>query len=63
VDDYAETKAGLTFFYREGAHRRRLDVPVPPRHRARVAQITSACLDARFEYAARVYAGHQALEG
>ncbi len=63
VDDYADTATGLALFYHDGQARRRLDVPVPRAFRLRVAQITSACLDARFEYAARLYAGHQALEG
>lgn len=63
VDDYAETGRGLALFYNDGAQRCRFDVAVPRRCRTRVTQITSACLDARFEYAARFYAGHQALEG
>jgi hypothetical protein len=64
VDDYVETRAGLALFYRDGHGRRcRLTLPVPARHRGRVAQITSACLDARFDYAARVYAGRLAQEG
>lgn len=64
VDDYVETAAGLTLFSCDAQGRRsRLTLPVPARHRARVAQITGACLDARFEYAARVYAGRLAQEG
>ncbi|HYE59123.1 MAG TPA: hypothetical protein VD948_11485 [Rhodothermales bacterium] len=64
VDDYVDTAGGLTLFHRNArGGRTRLTVPVPRRHRARVSQITSACLDARFEYAARVYAGRQAQEG
>lgn len=64
VDDYLEVCTGLVLFHRNAGGRRcRLELRVPARHRARIGQITSACLDARFEYAARIYAGRQAQEG
>ena len=67
VEDYFESRGEaprLTLFHRTATgDRARVDLHVPRRLRHRLSHVLSACIDARFEYAARVRYAGKALEG